>query len=154
MNSVSSYGFMSRTQKFNYHKPNFNKSSCNVSFSSRPISKEPVKNSFSFFSTILSKLKINRNKENKQLIKQIDNLLKDESYVKDEYSSFSSPEVKKFIFSKDGFVKNGILPNIGCVYKADNHYVIQTWQDGIATFKKLDKKGNLIGKMELPARAL
>ena len=145
-----------RTQRFNYSGQSYNKnlSSCNVSFSSRPNLKEPVKNSFSFFSAILSKLGLNRNKENKQLIKQIDDLLKDRSYVKSEYSSFSSPEVNKFIFSKDGFVKNDVLPNVGVVYKADNHYIIQTWKDDIASFKKLDKKGNLIGKIEIPRRAL
>ena len=155
MNSISSYGVMNSTKNCNYFKQNCDKkfSYYNVSFSAKPISNGLEKKRFSF-STIMSKLGINKNKQNKQLVKQIENLLKDKSYVKSEHSSFFNPEVNKFIFGNDNFMKEGILPNIGCVYKADNHYIIQTWQDNIATFKKLDKKGRLIDTINVFRKSL
>ena len=155
MNKVSSSVFMNRPQNFNYSKQSYNKnlSYYNVSFSAKPTSNVLAKKAFSF-STILSKLRINKNKQNKKLIKQIETHIKDKSYVKQEHSTFFNTDVNNFIFGNDNFMKMDILPDVGCVYKADNHYVIQTWQDNIATFKKLDKKGNLIGKISFPGKAL
>lgn len=155
MNSISNYGIMNNSKNCNYSKQNYNKnlSYYNVAFSAKPISNKLVKNSFSF-TTILSKLGINKNKQNKELIAQIENLLKDKSFVKSEHSSFFNPEVNNFIFGHDNFMQDGILPNIGYVCKANNNYIIQTWQDNIATFKKIDKKGRLIGKISIPGKAL
>ena len=155
MNSVSLCGVMNRLQRLNYSGQGFKKnlSSGNVQFSEKTISQGVEKNNSSFFSKILSKLNINRNKENKQLIKQIDDQLKDEGYVNELHTSFS-PKVGKFIFGNDTYMKQAILPKVGIVYKTDNHYVVQTWKDDMAVFKKLDKKGNLIDTIYVPGRAV
>ena len=87
--------------------------------------------------------------KNKNLIKQIDEvLIKDGHTVHYNHSTYSK-EVQDFVYGGHSCVEEGIL-NGSVIYKSGNDYVVKTYEDGLHIFKKFNAKGKLIAERQYP----
>lgn len=154
MNTIQNHSFTNfNGNAYHFNSRNNNEKILNsISFTATPNPQYFNKNKKSLFNTICSVLGIKSNSKN-QLVKNIDEVLKDRAFVHREHSSFSSA-VNDFIYGNYFHIKQGLV-NGKPVYKGDGYYVIQhNNQEGIAVFEKLNSKGKLIDKIYIPESTL
>lgn len=149
MNTIQNYGMV------NYNKNkfvNYKFKQNNIAFTSNPIAKVSTPNKKNIFEKFLSFIGI-REKFNKQLINHMEEILKDKGFVNRKHSSFRAT-ANDFIYGQATFMQQGLLGK-NPIYKADRYYIIQSFDnEGIAIFKKFNRKGKLVDTIQLTGNAL
>lgn len=139
---------------------NYNQAKCvsykskqnNIAFTSNPIVKTSTYKKKNILQKFLSFFGI-KTSLNRQLVKQMEEILRDGSFVNRKHSSFRAT-ANDFIFGNDSFMQCGMLN--GCpIYKADGYYVIQSFdKHGVTTFNKFSRKGELVDAIQLTSNTL